>query len=86
MLVISTRELTQSQNKFFEMAHSQRIIIKRKNRFFQLIDLGESIPELDNTYMSREQLYAKIDNGIEEYRQGKAKKLDVQNINSFLGL
>jgi len=46
------------------------------------------IPEiaLDDAYMSRDKLYAKIDHGIEEYRQGKAKKLDVNEINSFLGL
>jgi hypothetical protein len=29
-------------------------------------------------------MYAKIDKGIEEYHQGKSKKLDVNNINSFL--
>jgi hypothetical protein len=86
MLVISTRNLIRSKNKFFEIAHNQKVIVKRKNRFFQLIDLGETLPELDNLCMSKEQLYAKIDNGIEEYKQGKAKKLDVQNINSFLGL
>jgi hypothetical protein len=84
MLVISTRELTQNQNKFFEIANNQRVIIKRKKRFFQLVDLGETIPEYDDTYMSEEQLYAKIDNGIEEYKQGKAKKLDIENVHSFL--
>jgi len=65
MLVISTRELTQHQNKFFEMAHSQRIVIKRKNRFFQILDLGESIPEIDDAYITKEELFAKIDKGIE---------------------
>jgi len=47
MLVISTRDLTQNQSKFFEIANKQRVIIKRKNRFFQLVDLGEMIPELN---------------------------------------
>jgi len=86
MLVISTRELTQKQNKFFEMAHSQRIIIKRKNRFFQIIDLGETIPELDDTLISKKELYAKIDRGMEEYKRGETKKLDVDDIHSFLGI
>jgi len=45
-----------------------------------------SEPELDDTYISRAGLYAKIDHGIEEYKQGKTKKLDVNEINSFLGL
>jgi hypothetical protein len=86
MIVISTRELTQKQNKFFEMAYNQRIIIKRKNRFFQIVDLGETIPELNNTVVSKEELYAKIDKGIEEYKSGKTKKLEVNDIHSFLGI
>jgi hypothetical protein len=86
MLVISTRELTQNQNKFFEIANKQRVIIKRKNRFFQIVDLGETIPELDDSLISKEKMYAKIDKGIEEYKQGKTKKLDTNNINSFLGI
>lgn len=85
MLVISTRELAQNQNKFFEMANNQRIIIKRKNRFFQIVDLGESIPEIDDTYMTKEELYAKIDRGIEEYKQGKTKSLKTkEDIDNFL--
>jgi len=45
-----------------------------------------SEPKFDNTYMSRDKLYAKIDLGIEEYKRGETKKLDVNEINSFLGL
>ena len=86
MLVISTRELTQNQNKFFEIANKQRVIIKRKNRFFQILDLGEMIPELDDTYMTEKEMFAKIDDGIAEYKAGKAKTLDPKDINSFLGL
>jgi Tfp pilus assembly PilM family ATPase len=86
MVVVSTRELTQNKNRYFDMAHRERVVIKRKNRFFQLFDLGESMPEVDDTYMTREELYAKIDRGMEEYRQGKTKVLDVANIDSFLGI
>jgi len=31
-------------------------------------------------------MYAKIDRGIEEYKKGQTKKLDVNTINSFLGI
>jgi hypothetical protein len=86
MLVISTRDLTQNQNKYFEIANKQRVIIKRKNKFFQIVDLGEMIPELNNSLVSKDKMYVKIDKGIEEYKQGKTKKLDINNINSFLGL
>ena len=86
MLVISTRELTQNQKKFFEIANKQRIIIKRKDKFFQLVHLGKTIPEIDDAYMTKEQMYAKLDKGIADYKKGKAKTLKVEDINSFLGL
>ena len=85
MLVISTRELTQNQNKFFEMANEQRVIIKRRNKFFQIVDLGEMIPELNDTYMTKEEMFAKIDEGIAEYKAGKTKTLSSkEEIHNFL--
>ena len=87
MLVISTRELTQNQKKFFEIANKQRIIIKRKDKFFQLVDLGKSIPEVDDTYMTKEEMYAKLDRGIEDYKKGNVKTLSSkEEIHEFLGL
>jgi hypothetical protein len=86
ILVINTRELTQNQNKFFEIANKQRVIIKRKNRFFQIVDLGETIPVIDDTFMTQEEMYTKLDRGIEDYKNGKAKTLKIEDINSFLGL
>jgi hypothetical protein len=85
MLVISTRELTQNQNKFFEIAHTQRVIIKRKNKFFQLVDLGDMIPELNNTDITEKEMFAKIDEGIAEYKAGKTKTLSSkEEIHNFL--
>ena len=85
MLVISTRELTQNQNKFFEMADKQRVIIKRKNRFFQIVDLGEMIPEINDTYMTKDEMFAKIDEGIAEYKAGKTETLSSkEEIHNFL--
>jgi len=40
----------------------------------------------DEVLMTKEQMYSKIDKGIEEYKQGKTTKLDVSEIDSFLGL
>jgi len=44
------------------------------------------IPELNDSLISKENMYAKIDRGIEEYKQGKTKKLGADTINSFLGI
>ena len=57
---------------------------KRKDRFFQLVDLGKSIPEIDDTRMTRAEMYAKLDKGIEDYKKGRTKTLNVEDINSFL--
>jgi hypothetical protein len=101
MLVISTRELTQNQQRYFDIAREQRVVIKRKNRFFQIVDLGDNIPEQvpetvpvkaakkprkkDETYMTREELYAKIDRGLEDYRQGRYKVLSSpEEVHEFL--
>ena len=35
---------------------------------------------------NQNELQAKIDRGIKEYRNGKAKKLAASDINSFLGI
>lgn len=86
MVVISTRELTQNQSKYFDLVNKHRVIIKRRNRFFQILDLGEYIPEIDDAYMTEEEMFAKIDEGIAEYKAGKTKTLDPKDINSFLGL
>jgi hypothetical protein len=54
---------------------------QKENLRFEIFE-----PKTDDTYMSRDELYAKIDFGIEEYKRGQTKKLDVNAINSFLGL
>ena len=67
------------------MANKQRIIIKRKNRFFQIVDLGERIPELNDTSMTKDEMYTKIDEGIAEYKAGKTKTLSSkEEIHHFL--
>ena len=85
MLVISMRELTQNQNKFFEIANKQRVIIKRKSKFFQIVDLGEMIPELNDTYVTEKEIFTKIDEGIAEYKAGKTKTLSSkEEVHNFL--
>jgi hypothetical protein len=48
--------------------------------------IGFSISEPEDTLMTKKQMYDKIDKGVEEYKQGNTKKLDVNEIDSFLGL
>ncbi len=45
MLVITPTELRQNQSKFLDLAERERVLIKKKNKFIELIVRGESIPE-----------------------------------------
>ena len=45
MIVISSREFRENQKKYFDLAQIQRVIIKRKNQFFELVSHGNIIPE-----------------------------------------
>ena len=45
MLVVSSREFRDSQKKYFDLAVKERVIIKRKNGFLELVPRGNNIPE-----------------------------------------
>jgi len=45
MLVVSSREFRDSQKKYFDLAVKERVVIKRKNEFLELVPRGNSIPE-----------------------------------------
>jgi DNA topoisomerase IB len=51
------------------MPHPKRVNQCRKDKFFQLVDLGKSIPEIDETRMTKEEMYAKLDKGIADYKK-----------------
>ncbi len=40
MIVISSREFRENQKKYFDLAQIQRVIIKRKNQFLELVSHG----------------------------------------------
>ena len=45
MLVVSSREFRDNQKKYFDLAAKERVVIKRKNEFLELVPRGNSIPE-----------------------------------------
>jgi len=45
MLVVSSREFRDSQKKYFDLAAKERVVIKRKNEFVELVPRGNNIPE-----------------------------------------
>ncbi len=79
MLVITPTELRQNQSKFLDLAETQRVLIKRKNKFIELIVRGESIP--DNISPSGDPFFdnplnvEKILNADKEVKEGKVIEL-----------
>ena len=45
MLVITPTELRKNQAKFLDLAESQRVLIKKKDKFIELIVRGNTIPD-----------------------------------------
>jgi antitoxin YefM len=45
MLVISSRTFRDSQKKYFDLAKKERVIIKRKDEYMELVPRGNIIPD-----------------------------------------
>jgi len=83
MLVISTREFRERQGKYLGMvANGENVVLKsRKEGSFKIVPL-----QRDDTLMSKEEFYAKLDKSIQQIKDGKLHTLNMNNIDEFLGL
>jgi antitoxin (DNA-binding transcriptional repressor) of toxin-antitoxin stability system len=72
MIVISTREFREKQGMYLRQAkNGVSVMLKsRNNGSFKLVPVKE-----DDTLMSREEFFAKIDRALEQARQGKTRLL-----------
>lgn len=79
MIVISSREFRSNQKKFFDMAEVQRVIIKRKNQFMELVPRGNVIPESvspsNDPYFDDPRNIERIVKSSEQARNGRTVKL-----------
>lgn len=75
MVVISSRTFRDSQKKYLDLAKKERVIIKRKNEFVELVSRGKRIPESpspsNDSYFDDPRNIADILVGIEQCEQGK---------------
>ena len=69
MIVISTREFREKQGEYLGMVkNGEDIILKsRAKGSFKIVPITE-----DDTLMSKEAFFAKIDKGLKEAKEGKA--------------
>ena len=72
MLVISSRDFRSNQSKYLGMAAKGLgvVLTTRNMGSFKIVPVSE-----DDTLMTREELYKKIDKGIKEIQEGKGYKV-----------
>ena len=83
MLVISTREFREKQGKYLGLvSNGEDVVLKsRKAGSFKIVPIKR-----DDTLMSKEAFYAKLDRSIQQIKDGKLHTLNMNNIDEFLGL
>ncbi len=89
MLVITPTELRQNQSKFLDLAETQRVLIKKKNKFIELILRGESIPEFispsGDPFFDDPRNIDKILAAEEEVKSGKVVELTDEVMSDLFG-
>jgi len=90
MKVISSREFRDSQKKYLDLATSERIIIRRKNDFLEIVPRGNSIPEnpspSNDPYFDNPYNISQIEIAIQEVKEGKISPLTKENQKGLLGI
>jgi len=71
MVVVSSREFRANQRKYFDLARTNDVVItSRAHGSYRLVPVTE-----EDTVMTKEELYQRIDKGIREIREGKGYRV-----------
>jgi antitoxin (DNA-binding transcriptional repressor) of toxin-antitoxin stability system len=75
MLVVSTREFRQNQSSYLNRIDEGRdILLQRgKNKSYRITPVTE-----DDTLMSKEEFFAKIDRALESYKAGNYRTVNTR--------
>ena len=75
MVVISSRDFRSNQSKYLGMAaNGQGIVLTTRSLgSFKIVPIQE-----DDTLMTKEELFQKIDRGIQEIKEGKGYKVSTK--------
>ena len=67
MVIVNTREFRANQGKYLEMVdRGQGVILRARRGSYKITPVTE-----DDTLMSKEELFRKIDKGIQDIKNGK---------------
>jgi antitoxin (DNA-binding transcriptional repressor) of toxin-antitoxin stability system len=83
MLVISTREFRDRQRSYLDKvdAGTELLIQRRKSKSYKIVPVTE-----DDTLMSKEEYFAKLERGLQSIKEGKGKKMTIKQVNELLGI
>ena len=83
MLVISTREFRDKQKSYLDKVDTgTEILIQRsKNKSYKIVSVTE-----DDTLMSKEEYFAKLERGLQSIKEGKGRKMTIEQVNELLGI
>lgn len=72
MIIVTSRDFRANQSRYFDLAKEQDVIITSRDKgSYRLVPITE-----DDLLMSKEELIAKIDKGIQEYKEGSFVSMD----------
>jgi len=83
MLVISAREFRDRQRSYLDKVDTgaEVLIHRRKNKSYRIVPVTE-----DETLMSREEYFARFERGLQSIKEGKGKKMTIEQVNEILGI
>ena len=83
MLVISTRVFRDRQKSYLDQVDDGiEILIRRaKSKAYKIIPVTK-----DDTLMSKEEYFARLERGLQSIKEGKGKEYTLEEINKILGL
>lgn len=82
MVVVSSREFRANQRKYFDLAHTNDVVItSRSHGSYRLVPIVD-----DDTLIDRATLDARIRQGIADYEAGKVHRMNEgESTEAFLG-
>lgn len=82
MIVISSREFREKQKSYLDKVdNGEEILIQRgKNKSYKIIPISD-----DDTLLSKEEYFAKLDRSIQQVKEGKIKRINsIEELNAYL--
>ena len=82
MIIITSREFRQNQASYFDRVDKgEEILIQRKkNKSYKIVPVTE-----DDTLMSKEEFFAKIDKSLQQAKEGKTHSMNEgESLDDFL--